>query len=273
MPATAARTARYHAHLSSAAAGRCRTARLLRPPDGRPQDGRLVYAHATRRSTSPRRCEDGPYRHSNLAAAVARCAAAADPSAVCLEDFAPYVPSRRRADRLHGGAGDRPGRRDRRAGRAIVDRGDRQGRDRRPAAGARRASAPPARPTSSGPTSLLRSGSRAFYETRRPLLRRAEAGGEPAEEIDAIRRYGTPVLHQQVDTERHRAALAGIEGTGEIIGYRGTPDARLVGAAGHSRRQVGADRQDRHRRGVRADRQAAAGPDDRRRPRAAGGDR
>ena len=47
-----------------------------------------------RKWISPRRFAAGPYRHSNVAAAVARCAAAADRSAVCLEDFAPYAPSR-----------------------------------------------------------------------------------------------------------------------------------------------------------------------------------
>ena len=43
----------------------------------------------------------------------------------------------------------------------------------------------------------------------RPLFRRAE--GRPAprtSDIDAIRRYGTPVLHQRVDTTASRAALA-----------------------------------------------------------------
>ena len=39
-----------------------------------------------------------------------------------------------------------------------------------------------------------------------------------------------------------------------------------MGAAGNSRHQVGADRQDRHLRGVRAGLQVAARPDDRRRP-------
>ena len=35
----------------------------------------------------------GPYRRSNVAAAVARCAAVTDRSVACLEDFAPYAPS------------------------------------------------------------------------------------------------------------------------------------------------------------------------------------
>ena len=45
--------------------------------------------------------------------------------------------------------------------------------------------------------------------------------GAPPEEIDAIRRYGSPVLHQHIDTQATRAALAGIEGTGQVIGNRG----------------------------------------------------
>ena len=35
----------------------------------------------------------GPYRNTNIAAAVARCAQSPDPSVICLEDFAPYAPS------------------------------------------------------------------------------------------------------------------------------------------------------------------------------------
>ena len=56
------------------------------------KSGRLIYTVAKEVdfATSLR---DGPYRHSNVAAAVARCAAAADRSAVCFEDFAPYAPS------------------------------------------------------------------------------------------------------------------------------------------------------------------------------------
>jgi hypothetical protein len=34
----------------------------------------------------------GPYRTSNVSAAVASCGAARDRSAVCFEDFAPYAP-------------------------------------------------------------------------------------------------------------------------------------------------------------------------------------
>src|SRR5262249_44808519 len=47
--------------------------------------------------------------------------------------------------------------------------------------------------------------------------------GEKPEDIDAIRRYGTPVLHQRIVTEATRSALAGLEDTDEIVGYQGVP--------------------------------------------------
>ena len=74
-----------------------------------------------------------------------------------------------------------------------------------------------------GPDHLVRSGLRAFYENREGYFAELKAAGASDDEIAAIRRYGTPVLHQRVDTQATRAALAGIEGTGEIVGYRGIP--------------------------------------------------
>ena len=74
-----------------------------------------------------------------------------------------------------------------------------------------------------GPDRFVRSGPRAFYENRDQYFAELKAGGKSDENIDAIRRYGTPVLHQRVVTEAARAALAGVEGTGEIVGYRGIP--------------------------------------------------
>ena len=121
-----------------------------------------------------------------------------------------------------------------------------------------------------GPDHLVRSGPRAFYENRDRYFAELKAAGASDEEIAAIRRYGTPVLHQRIDTKATRAALAGVEGTGEIIGYRGVADARFMGTARDFRREVGARRQDRHRRGLRADLPAAARPADRRRVGAAG---
>ncbi|TIX91086.1 MAG: adenylate/guanylate cyclase domain-containing protein, partial [Mesorhizobium sp.] len=71
-----------------------------------------------------------------------------------------------------------------------------------------------------GPDYLARSGPRAFYENRDSFFADLKSVGASEEEIAAIQRYGTPVLHQRIDTEASRAALAGVEGTGEIIGYR-----------------------------------------------------
>ena len=58
-----------------------------------PKSGRLIYTVAKEVdfATSLR---TGPYRSTNVAAAVARCGAAPDRSAICFEDFAPYAPSR-----------------------------------------------------------------------------------------------------------------------------------------------------------------------------------
>ena len=87
------RLQRRPCHLPSADAHRGVDARLLRFHDGRPEIRPHSSMRWTRKSISRRRCRSGPYRHSNLAAAVARCAGTPDPSPTCLEDFAPYLPS------------------------------------------------------------------------------------------------------------------------------------------------------------------------------------
>ena len=74
-----------------------------------------------------------------------------------------------------------------------------------------------------GPDQLVRSTPRAFYENREAYFAELKAGGASDEQIAAVRRYETPVLHQRIDTQATRAALASVEGTGEIIGYRGVP--------------------------------------------------
>ena len=62
-----------------------------------------------------------------------------------------------------------------------------------------------------GPDSLVRSGLRLFFEDRDRYLCRVEGSWcLLPDEIDAIRRYGSPVLHQRIDTQATRAALAGI---------------------------------------------------------------
>jgi class 3 adenylate cyclase len=74
-----------------------------------------------------------------------------------------------------------------------------------------------------GSDHFVRSGPRAFYESPERYFIELKQGGASDAEIDAIRRYGTPVLHQRVATEAAEAALGGVEGIGEIVGYRGIP--------------------------------------------------
>lgn len=70
---------------------------------------------------------------------------------------------------------------------------------------------------------LVRSSPRAFYENRENYFAELKSVGASGEEVADILRFGTPVMHQRIDTDATRAALAGVEGTGEIIGYRGEP--------------------------------------------------
>src|SRR5258708_6015577 len=186
-----------------------------------PRSGRIVYG-VDKEVDLGASLRTGPYRQSNLPAAGARCGATPDRSAVCLEDFAPYAPS--------GGApiafmaapvidqstvigvliaqlsideidnvvtGDRHWQQDGfgTTGEAYLV----------------------------GPDNYVRSGLRAFYENPERYFADLKRGGESDENIAAIRRYGTPVLHQSVVTEAAQAALTRIEGTGEIVGYRGVP--------------------------------------------------
>ena len=164
----------------------------------------------------------GPYRNSNVAAAVARCAVSADKSAICLEDFAPYAPS--------GGAPIAF------MAAPVIDQGAVIGvlvaqlsneEIDNVVTGDRRWLQEGFGDTGEaylvGPDYLVRSGPRAFYENRENYFAELKAVGASEEEIAAIKRYGTPVLHQRIDTKATRAALAGVEGTGEIIGYRGVP--------------------------------------------------
>jgi hypothetical protein len=57
-----------------------------------PKSGRLIYT-VEKEVDFATSLRAGPYSRSNVADAVARCAATADRSAVCLQDFAPYAPS------------------------------------------------------------------------------------------------------------------------------------------------------------------------------------
>ena len=74
-----------------------------------------------------------------------------------------------------------------------------------------------------GPDFLVRSNGRNFFESRDVYFSELKAGGASDEDIASIRRYGTPILHQHADTPATRAAIGGVEGVGEIIGYRGIP--------------------------------------------------
>ena len=185
------------------------------------KSGRLIYTVAKEVdfATSLR---IGPHRRSNVAAAVARCAAATDRSAVCFADFAPYAPSRGAPTAFMTAP--------------VIDQGvvvavliaqlsieeidnvvtgDRRWRDEGFGATGEAYLV--------GADGLARSGPRAFHEDPELYFADLKRGGQSDEDIAAIRRHRTPVLHQRVTTEAARAALAGLEGTGEIIGYRGIP--------------------------------------------------
>ena len=186
-----------------------------------PRSARIVYG-VDKEVDLGASLRTGSYRQSNLAAAVARCGATPDRSAVCLEDFAAYAPS--------GGAPiafmTAP----------VIDQGAVIGvliaqlsieeidnvvtgdrRWRQDGFGAT------GEAYLIGADHFVRSGPRAFYENPDLYFAELKASGASDEDIDAIRRYGTPVLHQRVVTEASQAALAGVEGTGEIVGYRGIP--------------------------------------------------
>lgn len=163
-----------------------------------------------------------PFNRSSLATAVARCSGAADASATCLEDFAAYLPSDGAPTAFMAAP--------------VIDRGVVTGvlvaqlsiqEIDRVVTGARRWRREGFGATGEayviGPDSKVRSGIRLFYENRDAYFAELEASGHPAEETAAIRRYGSPVLHQRIDTAASRAALAGLEGAGEVVGNYGKP--------------------------------------------------
>ncbi|WP_095080343.1 adenylate/guanylate cyclase domain-containing protein [Mesorhizobium sophorae] len=186
-----------------------------------PKSGRLIYT-VEKEVDFTTSLQLGPYRRTNVAAAVARCSQIADPSAICLEDFSFYAPS--------GGApiafmvapviaqGVVIGALVAQLSNDEIDNvvtGNRRWRQE--------GFGDTGEAYLVGPDYLARSGSRAFYENRENYFADLKFAGASDEEIAAIQRYGTPVLHQRADTKATRAALAGVEGTGEIIGYRGVP--------------------------------------------------
>jgi class 3 adenylate cyclase len=164
----------------------------------------------------------GPYRTATIAAAVARCAGQANRAATCLEDFSPYMPAHGEPTAFMAAP--------------IIDQGavvavlvaelSTEAIDR-VVTGNRRWRQEGFGATGEanvvGPDFLLRSGGRLFHEHRDRYFAELKAAGEPAAEIDAIRRYDSPVLHQRLETQATRAALAGAEGTGRVTGNFGKP--------------------------------------------------
>ena len=173
---------------------------------------------------------------------------------------------------LHGGAGDRPGRRDRRAGGPALDRRARHHRHQQPALAPRGPGCHrrglPGRSRLPGPLQPAH-----VLRESRPLFRGAEGRPDPG-----ARHRGHPPL-------RHAGAAAARRHHGEPRrpgrrrGHRRDPGlsrhshAGLVGAGAGVGRQMGADRQDRFLGGLRAGQAARARPHHRGRPGAAGGDR
>jgi class 3 adenylate cyclase len=183
------------------------------------RNGRVVYGMAkeTDLGTS---LQTGALRQSNLAAAVARCSGTADPSLTCLEDFASYNPSGGQPIAFMTAP--------------VIDNGSVIGvliaqlsieEIDNVVTGGRRWRQEGFGATGEaylvGPDSLMRSGGRLFYEDRDAYFTELKASGAPPEEIDSIRRYGSPVLHQRIDTVGTRQALAGVEGIGQITGNLG----------------------------------------------------
>jgi class 3 adenylate cyclase len=186
-----------------------------------PRSGRITYAVAKEVDFASS-LHTGAFRRSNVAAAVAQCAAATERSTVCLEDFAPYAPSFGAPTAFMAAP--------------VIDQGVVIGvliaqlsieEIDRVVTGGRRWRHEGFGATGEaylvGPDSMVRSGPRLFHEDREGFYAALKEAGDPPEEIEAIRRYGTPVLHERIDTLATRAALAGIEGTGQVIGSRGKP--------------------------------------------------
>lgn len=183
------------------------------------RDGQLVYAllKETDFATS---LQDGPYKRSNVAAAVARCLAASDPGTVCFEDFAPYIPSNGAPIAFMAAPifdrGTAVGALIAQLSIEEIDRvvtGDRQW--------SREGFGATGEAYLVGPDHKLRSGVRSFYEHSEQYFANLAATGTSPEEIDAIRRYGSPILHQKVESRASTSGLAGAEGTGRIADYDG----------------------------------------------------
>ncbi len=184
-----------------------------------PHTGRLIYS-VDKDPDFATSLRAGPYRQSRLAAAAARCATAPDPSATCLEDFSPYLPS----DGIPEAFMAAP----------VIDQGVVTGvliaelsieeidaiitggrRWRNEGFGVTGEAA------LVGPDFLVRSSGRNFFENPAAYFAELKAGGASEEDIAAIKRYGSPILHQHADTAAARAAIGGVEGTGQVMDHRG----------------------------------------------------
>ncbi|MGQ3297296.1 adenylate/guanylate cyclase domain-containing protein [Reyranella sp.] len=186
-----------------------------------PRNGRLIYT-VDKDPDFATSLRAGPYRHSNLAAAAARCATSPDPSATCLEDFFAYLPS----DGLPSAFMAAP----------VIEHGVVTGVlvaelaiDEIDAivTGGRRWRNEGFGTTGEaylvGPDFLVRSSGRNYFENADLYFSELKAGGASEAEMAAIKRYGSPILHQHADTAATRAAIGGVEGVGEVMGYRGVP--------------------------------------------------
>jgi len=186
-----------------------------------PRTGRIIYT-VEKEPEFGTSLRAGPYRRSNLAVAVARCAQAPDPSMTCLEDFSDYMPANGAPQAFMAAP--------------VIDQGAVIGvlvaqlsidEIDNIVTGGRRWRNEGFGATGEayliGPDLLIRSSPRTFLENRESYFKELKGGQTSDENIEDIRRYGTPVLQQKVETQASHAALGGVEGTGEIIGYRGIP--------------------------------------------------
>src|SRR5581483_4726781 len=166
------------------------------------RDSRLLYGMLKEIdfATSLR---DGPYRQSNVAAAVARCLAATDPSTICFEDFAAYVPSNGAPIAFMAAPifenGMVTGVLTAQLSIEEIDKVVTSNRQWR-----REGFGNTGEAYIVGPGHYLRSGMREFYETPDDYTQLLARSGTPPAEIDAIHRYGTPILHQKIES---RAAI------------------------------------------------------------------
>jgi hypothetical protein len=172
------------------------------------KSGRLIYT-VEKEVDFTTSLHSGPYRRSNVAAAVTRCAAVADRSTVCLEDFAPYAPS--------GGAPIAF------MAAPVIDQGIVIGvliaqlsneEIDKVVTGNRRWRQEGFGATGEaylvGSDHLVRSAPRAFYENRESYFSELKAGGASDEEIDAIRRgFRADLQAAARPDDRRRARAAG----------------------------------------------------------------